>query len=151
MKKTAQYIIVGNYWAKCDAIAERVWGAALVEDFDQAYNYLETVRSHKNRWIRRGVGVAVHYYAKKKRNDISGMRKLLNLLAPVIEERNRDAVKGIGWGLKTIGKYQPRLLAGYLRIQMKQVYPTKLMLRKATTYLPPSAKREIIGLHLPRR
>jgi hypothetical protein len=28
----------------------------------------------------------------------------------MLGERNRDAIKGIGWGLKTIGKHQPKPL-----------------------------------------
>jgi 3-methyladenine DNA glycosylase AlkD len=143
LEKTAQYIVVGDDWAKCDSIAERVWGRALVYDFPHAYSYLAKMMTHDNRWIRRAVGVAVHYFAKKKPAAKMEMRKLLVLLGPMLGERNRDAVKGIGWGLKTIGKHQPKLLTKFLKNNAKRAHPTKLMLRKATVYLPAHTKREL--------
>ncbi len=145
LASAASYIIIGDRWDRCDTMAERVWGEALIENFDQAYRYFAKMVSHENRWIRRAVGVAVHHYVKKKHNTEAEMRRLLRLLAPVVGEHNRDVVKGIGWGLKTIGKYQPELLVKYLRVQTRRAHLTKLMLRKAATYLPASAKREFLG------
>jgi 3-methyladenine DNA glycosylase AlkD len=143
LEKTAEYIVIGDDWAKCDSIAERVWGRALVYDFPHAYTYLAKMKTHDNRWIRRAVGVAVHYFAKKKPAAKTEMRKLLVLLTPMLGERNRDAIKGIGWGLKTIGKHQPKLLTEFLKSKAKRVHPTKLMLRKATAYLPARTKQQL--------
>jgi 3-methyladenine DNA glycosylase AlkD len=61
----------------------------------------------------------------------------------MLGERNRDAIKGIGWGLKTIGKHQPKLLTTFLKNHTKRAHPTKLMLRKAITYLPARMKRQL--------
>jgi 3-methyladenine DNA glycosylase AlkD len=143
LEKTAEYIVIGENWAKCDSIAERVWGQALVYDFTQAYKYLIRMRDHENRWIRRAGGVAVHYFAKRRPASTTELRKLLVLLAPGLGEREYDAIKGIGWGFKTIGKYQPKLLAKFLKNHVKRAHPTKLMLRKATTYLPARTKRQL--------
>lgn len=143
LEKTAEYIIKAENWAKCDSIAERVWGEALVCNFPQAYKYLVRMRDHDNRWIRRAIGVAVHYFTKRKPTATAELRKLLVLLAPELGEREYDAIKGIGWGLKTIGKYQPKLLTKFLENHVKQVHPTKLMLKKATTYLPARTKRQL--------
>jgi 3-methyladenine DNA glycosylase AlkD len=143
MQRTAQYVIIGENWAKCDSIAERVWGQALVCDFPQAYKYLARMRDHDNRWVRRAVGVAVHYFAKRRPTATAELRMLLVLLGPRLGERNYDAIKGIGWGFKTIGKYQPRLLTRFLKNHAKREHPTKLMLKKATTYLPIHLKREL--------
>jgi 3-methyladenine DNA glycosylase AlkD len=143
LERTAEYIVIGENWAKCDSIAERVWGQALVCDFPQAYKYLIRMRDHENRWIRRAVGVAVHYFAKRRPTATAELRKLLVLLAPRLGEREYDAIKGIGWGFKTIGKYQPGLLTKFLKSAVKGVHPTKLMLKKATTYLPARTKRQL--------
>jgi 3-methyladenine DNA glycosylase AlkD len=143
LEKTAEYIVIGDDWAKCDSIAERVWGRALVYDFPHAYSYLAKMKTHDNRWIRRAVGVAVHYFAKRKPASRTEMRRLLVLLAPMLDERNRDAIKGIGWGLKTIGKHQPKLLTNFLKKNAKRAHPTKLMLRRATTYLPARTKQQL--------
>lgn len=143
LEKTAKYIVIGDNWAKCDSIAERVWGQALVCDFPHAYKYLIRMRDHDNAWIRRAVGVAVHYFAKRKPTATPEFRKLLVLLAPKLGEREYDAIKGIGWGFKTIGKYQPKLLTKFLEDNVKRAHPTKLMLKKATTYLPAHTKRKL--------
>ncbi len=144
LKAAAGYIKFGDSWDRCDVIAERVWGAALVTDFPKARKYLEGATKNENRWIRRAVGVAVHFFSKRKRDALHEMRELLDILALVIMESNRDAIKGIGWGLKTIGKYQPGLLTGYLETQMRRTRPSALMIRKATTYLPSSVRRRLI-------
>jgi 3-methyladenine DNA glycosylase AlkD len=146
LEKTAEYVVIGENWAKCDSIAERVWGEALVCNFPRAYKYLARMRNHDNRWIRRAIGVAVHYFAKRKPTATAELRMLLVLLAPRLGERDYDAIKGIGWGLKTIGKYQPQLLTKFLENHVKRVHPTKLMLKKATTYLPARTKQRLIGL-----
>ena len=143
LRKTAEYIVIGNDWAKCDSIAERVWGRALVCNFPQAYDYLARMRDHDSRWIRRAVGVAVHYFTKRRPTAMAELRKLLVLLAPDLGEREYDAIKGIGWGFKTIGKYQPKLLSRFLESHVKRAHPTKLMLRKATTYLPARTRRQL--------
>jgi 3-methyladenine DNA glycosylase AlkD len=143
MQRTTEYLVIGENWAKCDSMAERAWGQALVCDFPQAYKYLARMRDHDNRWVRRAVGVAVHYFAKRRPTATVELRVLLLLLAPRLGERDYDVIKGIGWGFKTIGKYQPRLLTRFLKNHMKREHPTKLMLRKATTYLPTHLKREL--------
>jgi 3-methyladenine DNA glycosylase AlkD len=146
LEKTAEYIIMAENWAKCDSIAERVWGKALVCNFPRAYKYLARIRDHDNRWIRRAVGVAVHYFAKRKPTATAELRMLLVLLAPELGEREYDAIKGAGWGFKTIGKYQPQLLTKFLENHVKRVHPTKLMLKKATTYLPARTKQRLVDL-----
>jgi 3-methyladenine DNA glycosylase AlkD len=143
LEKTTEYVVLGDNWAKCDSIAERVWGQALVCNFPQAYKHLARMRNNDNRWVRRAVGVAVHYFAKRRHDATAELRMLLVLLAPRLGERNYDAIKGVGWGLKTIGKYQPKLLTRFLKNQMKWKHPTRLMLKKATTYLPTSVRREL--------
>jgi len=143
LEKTAEYIVIGENWAKCDSIAERVWGQALVLNFPRAHKYMTKMRNHENRWIRRAIGVAVHYFAKRRPTAKAELDMLLVLLAPGLGERNRDAIKGIGWGLKTIGKYQPKLLTKFLKSAVRRAHPTKLMLKKATTYLPTRLKREL--------
>ena len=96
LEKTAEYVVIGENWAKCDSIAERVWGEALVCNFPRAYKHLARMRDHDNRWIRRAVGVAVHHFAKRRPSATTELRKLLALLAPELGEREYDAIKGIG-------------------------------------------------------
>jgi len=58
-----------------------------------------------------------------------------------------DVVKGVGWGLKTLGRYYPDLVADWLAQQVvhrQQRYRT-LMLRKALTYLPDEQRARATG------
>jgi hypothetical protein len=65
------------------------------------------------------------------------------MLAPLFDEREIDAVKGIGWGLKTIGRMYPDLLTEWLLEQTGRGHRA-IMLRKALTYLAPEQKASIL-------
>jgi hypothetical protein len=73
--------------------------------------------------------------------------ELLSFLEPMFEEGNPDAVKGIGWGLKTLGRVYPELAAKWLEEQIlrKKRSPRALMLRKVLTYLPEERRARIAG------
>ena len=133
-------IIQADVWYATDTLAERVPGPALVIDFLSSLELLHPWVEEENRWVRRALGVAVHFWAKRSRGAVEfewRARSLLDLLAPLFEEREMDAVKGIGWGLKTLGRYYPDLMTAWLHIQISQkARPHRaLMLRKALTFL----------------
>lgn len=144
--KAREYIIQGDAWYVVDIIGERPLGHGLLTHFDEAVGLLEGFAGDANPWVRRGVGVAVHLFAKRVRDDPARIERLLALLAPLIEERDTSALKGIGWGLKTIGRYYPDLLVPFLRRELATKHPRKLLLRKATTYLDEARKEEILFL-----
>jgi hypothetical protein len=112
-----------------DATASRVEGLIRAGRFEDACVILDPLALER---------------AKKNHDADARMKALLKLLSPVIGERDRDAIKDIGWGLKTVGKYEPELLTRYPRTEMRPANPRKLMIGKATTYLSASAKREFI-------
>jgi hypothetical protein len=133
-----RYVVAAGLWYAADIFGERVPGPALVAHFDPAVDLLEDWRENPNPWVRRNVGVAVHYWAKQARGIPEfqpQVVRLLDLLAPSFTEREQDAIKGIGWGLKTLGRYYPTLVAEWLVEQAGRPH-RKLMLRKATKYLP---------------
>jgi hypothetical protein len=134
------FIIAADVWYGADILGERLPGPALVAEFEPALALLAPWREDANRWVRRAVGVGVHFWAKRSRGaaqHASQAEALLAFLEPMFEEWDMDAVKGVGWGLKTLGKYYPHLVADWLA---QQVVPgqrrhRRLMLRKALTYL----------------
>jgi 3-methyladenine DNA glycosylase AlkD len=147
--RSRTFIIAADVWYGADILGERVPGPALVSDFQPALTLLAPWREDANRWVRRTVGVAVHFWAKRSRGAAERAAQadaLLALLTPLIEERDTSALKGIGWGLKTIGRYYPELLVAFLRQQLATKRPRKLLLRKATTYLDEARKEEILSL-----
>jgi 3-methyladenine DNA glycosylase AlkD len=134
------FIVAGDVWYAADILGERVPGPALVAHFQPSLALLTPWREDANRWVRRTVGVSVHFWATRSRGAAEHAPRaeaLLALLEPMFEEWNMDVVKGVGWGLKTLGRHYPDLVAGWLA---QQVVPGQrrhraLMLRKALTYL----------------
>jgi hypothetical protein len=134
------YVILADVWYGADILGERVPGPALLADFEPALEQLGAWREDANRWVRRTVGVAIHFWAKRSKGTpelAPRAGELLSFLEPMFAEWNMDAVKGIGWGLKTLGRHYPSLVAEWLAQQVvhqKQRHRA-LMLRKALTYL----------------
>lgn len=135
------WIAAAGTWYASDILGERVPGPALVDSFERALDILAPWRQDPDRWVRRSVGVAVHFWAKRSRGrpDLATRAgTLLDFVEPMFEEWEMDAVKGIGWGLKTLGRTYPDLVSGWLveQVVRRQRRCRALMLRKATTYLP---------------
>lgn len=144
MEKSREYIIKGNVWYVCDIIGERSLGHALVSEFDKTLVWLEKFIKDKNRWVKRSVGVAIHFFSKRVPDEPEKTEKLLTLVEPYIEEKQIDFVKGIGWGLKTMGRYHPDIVVRFLNEQLIQGKDmSKTLIRKAVTYLDEEKKKEV--------
>ncbi len=134
------YIIAADVWYAADILGEGVTGEALVAHFQAALEQLAPWRQDADPWVRRAVGVAVHFWAKRSQGSpakVPEAKALLELLEPIFEEWDMMAVKGVGWGLKTLGRYYPEQVTAWLA---QEVVPGRrrhraLMLRKALTYL----------------
>jgi hypothetical protein len=135
-----RYIVISDVWYGADILGERVPGPALVSSFGPALDRLVPWREDENAWVRRTVGVAAHFWAKRPRGVdelVPQAHALLRFLAPMFEEWEMPAVKGVGWGLKTLGRHYPDLVADWLA---EEIAPSErrhraLTLRKALTYL----------------
>ena len=146
-------LLQGDVWYVADVFGERVPGTALLTNFDQALAMLADWRSDPNRWIRRAVGAGIHHWAKRSRGTRRQPRqakRILHFLVPTLQERNTDAIKGIGWGLKTIGRFQPNLMVDWLGKNRRRpgVKISRLMLRKAVTYLDRTQRARALGTGL---
>jgi hypothetical protein len=150
MERCRGYTIEGDVWYCADILGERVPGPGLLMDFKPVLNILKSWREDENRWVRRTVGIATHYWAKRAKGDldrVEQVKQMLNLLEPLFTEREINAVKGIAWGLKTIGRYYPDLLTDWLATE---IVPTErkhraIMLRKALTFLTPEQRVRATG------
>ena len=115
------FILLADVWYGTDILGERVAGPALVADFQSSLALLTPWREDVNCWVRRAVGVAVHFWAKRSRGKKEFLPQgeaLLAFLEPMFEERELDAIKGVGWGLKSLGKYYPDRVADWLAEQI---------------------------------
>jgi hypothetical protein len=139
-----------DVWYGADILGERVPGPALRAAFQPTLELLIPWREDANRWVRRTVGVAVHFWAKRSRgaHELQPQAQaLLAFLEPMFGEWEIEAVKGVGWGLKTLGRHFPDLVADWLA---RQVVDQKrrhraLMLRKALKYLSPEHRARATG------
>jgi hypothetical protein len=134
------FIIAADVWYAADIFGEGVPGRALVADFEPVLDLLAPWREDADAWVRRAVGVAAHYWAKRSRGAAElapQAEALLALLEPLFEERDMRTVKGVGWGLKTLGRNYPQLMTGWLAQQVvqRQRPHRAIMLRKALTFL----------------
>jgi hypothetical protein len=144
------YVIAADVWYGADILGERVPGPALVANFEPALALLAPWREDGNVWVRRTVGVAVHFWAKRSRGAeelAPQATALLEFLEPTFEEWEMSAVKGVGWGLKTLGRHYADLVADWLA---EEVVPGErhhraLMLRKALTYLSEEQRRRAVA------
>jgi len=139
------HIITADVWFGADILGERIPGPALVNDFDQALVQLTPWRESENRWVRRAVGVAVHFWAKRAHGDPAlspQAGQLLDFLEPMFAEWQMDALKGIGWGLKTLGKFYPDQMTAWLPKQLHRKHRS-IVVRKAITFIPAEIREEI--------
>jgi hypothetical protein len=144
------FVIAADVWYAADILGERLPGPALVTDFGGAIASMSTWRDDTDRWVRRTVGVAAHFWAKRAHGapeSVSQARKLLAFLEPVFEERDLDAVKGVGWGLKTLGRYYPNIATDWLveQVVQRRRHCRALMLQKAVTYLSAEQRARVHG------
>ncbi len=146
MKKSREYILKGNVWHVCDNISERSIGLGLVDHFEETLPWLDKFLSSGEPWLQRSTGVAIHFYTKRVRDDPEGIEKLLELIEPYLEVKSKDSVKGLGWGLKTMGRYYPDVLIPFLKDQRKSGRDvSRIIWRKALTYLDEEEKAEIMA------
>jgi hypothetical protein len=102
-------------------------------------------REDGNPWVRRAVGTGVHLWAKRSRGAVELVLQaetLLAFLEPMWGEWEMDAVKGVGWGLKTLGRSYPNLVADWLPKQVGRRHRA-LMLRKAMTGLSEKQRAQV--------
>ena len=107
--KAEEYMILGDKWYACDIISERVFGVALLQDFDTAVSHIQTNITHPNPWIVRSTGIATHYATYKglaKENVVV----LFETLMPAAQSKDKNIKKGIGWAFKTIAKHHPDIV-----------------------------------------
>lgn len=148
----ARHFICGaQVWYVTDILGERVAGQALVLDLMGGMPLLTPWQVDACPWVRRALGVAGHFWAKRCATSASGadVRLLLEFLSPSLQERDIDAAKGIGWALKTLGRYRPDLVTPWLlaNLATSPERPGAIVLRKAVTYLSEQQRNAMLTVY----
>ena len=124
--------------------------SAMIDHYDKVRSLFQEFVSDDNHWVRRSVGVAAHFFAKRCRDSKRDDKKaadILALLTPQIGEKDIRILKGIGWGLKTLGRYYPELLVPYIKTQISSKRISAVIIRKCVTYLDEISRSEILQLY----
>ena len=137
LEKGKALIVAGDCWYHCDHLGERVHGHALLTQFGSTLPFIREYTTDPNQWVRRSVGVAAHY-ATKKGLEAEAVDTLLRLLLRRANSADYQEQRGIGWGLKTIGKFHPQLLRAALALDPPIVIPIR---RKIEAGLGAAASR----------
>jgi 3-methyladenine DNA glycosylase AlkD len=148
LARCRDFIVTADVWYAADTLGEGVVGQALVCHFQPALKLLDPWREDDNPWGRRAVGTGVHFWAKRSRGSVELVpqaKTLLAFLEPLWGEWDMVAVKGVGWGLKTMGRNYPDLVADWLPEQVGRRHRA-LMLRKAMTGLSEEQREHIVGV-----
>jgi hypothetical protein len=150
LARCRDFVVAADVWHGADTLGEGVAGEALVVHFAPTLDLLAPWRTDPNPWVRRAIGTGAHFWAKRSRGVaelVPQAERLLAFLEPMFEEWDMSAVKGVGWGLKTLGRYYPDLVADWLatRVVPGQRRHRALMLRKALTYLSDAQRARATG------
>lgn len=109
LEKVKSYMIQGDEWYSCDIMGERVFGHAMLMDFDIAFPEMKKAVQHENIWVVRAVGTGMHY-ATKKGLQPSAVEDLFVLLCSQKNRPEFHVKKGMGWAAKTICKFYPKMV-----------------------------------------
>jgi 3-methyladenine DNA glycosylase AlkD len=145
LEKTIRFIIRADTWYACDCFGERVLGQALVDTFSRSLPLLSPCRMDVNRWVRRSVGVAGHFWAKRAKGSeqsLAQAAELLDFYTPMLEDHQIDAAKGVGWAFKTMGRYYPDLVV-YFLADHEDGAIAAVIRRKALKFLPEKMKAKL--------
>jgi len=150
LEDSRKYIAHAAVWYGCDTLGERVPGPALAAQFQPSLEILSDWRGDPDAWVRRALGVAGHFWAKRSRGLPGGAAQaqaLLDFFSPMLEEKDPDAAKGVGWALKTCGRYFPEVTQAWLEEQLlvRGRRPAAIVKRKALKFLPADFKRKVEG------
>jgi len=149
LEKAQSFIIQADVWYACDTFGERVVGQAIWKRFNSALKCLDNWRYHQNKWVRRSIGVGVHFWAKRTKSNAGekdNRLRLLEFLSPMMSDEDNHTARGVGWGLKTLGRYNPVLVHDFLISQViikKRDIPS-VVVRKALKFLPSDLKNNFL-------
>ena len=149
-ERVRRYLIEGDEWYVCDIFGERVLGYALIDHYNKSKPLFQEFCADENHWVRRSVGVAAHFFAKKCRDekkDVNKAAEILEMLNSQICEHDMRIIKGIGWGLKTFGRYYPELLVPFIKMQISSKRISAVIINKCITYLDDRSRNEILYLY----
>jgi 3-methyladenine DNA glycosylase AlkD len=125
-------------WSKCDALAIRLIGPALLQNPEHVKVVVSWAKS-KNPWKRRVAAASLVLAARRKQFH----REIREVADTLAADDEIIVQKGLGWLLRELGKASPEL--GIACLHKLRGRTSRLVLRTACEKLPLSARNKILA------
>lgn len=109
LKNARNYIAAGGQWYVSDLIGERVFGVALLTDFEKAFTVIKKLSTDESNWVVRSLGAGSHY-AIKKGLEKAKVDPLFQFLISMTGTSDKEIRQGVGWAAKTTAKFYPDII-----------------------------------------
>jgi 3-methyladenine DNA glycosylase AlkD len=106
-------------WGLCDALA-KIYTKILVVAPDEVYAQLKEWNTNENLWKRRQSVVSLLYYSRTKK-QYPTFNQVVNLLTPLLADKEYYVQKGVGWTLRELRNVYPNETVAWLKQNIKQV------------------------------
>ena len=100
-----------NNWEICDQLALRVISVLAVENKKEIFSLMKEWVSSENKWLRRLAVATIPPFIRAKKSEAE---ICLQLLEPVMADKDRDVKKAVGWALREISKKDPESVYNFL-------------------------------------
>lgn len=127
IQKTVGYLNRADIWYISDLIGERVFGGALLIDFEKSWKLYQPLLKDSSIWVIRAIGAGIHFSIKRGISE-DKVRTIMLVLLDSQPSAHKEVKQGIGWATKTAARFHPELMHELLD-QLPQ-HPPKWMLGK---------------------
>lgn len=146
LKLLPQWVKQVDNWAHSDGLSKYL--TRLIEDENtqtEMLSIIKTWNSSKNLWERRQSLVALHYYARTKKEHVS-FELSQQLLFPLITDKEYFVQKAVGWTLRESYNVYPKQTYAFIEEHIKNISPTAF-----TTCLEKMSEKQKITLKQKRK
>ncbi len=99
-------------WEACDQLALRVVVNLAIQNQREVFSILKRWIHSDNKWIRRLAIATIPPYIRAKKEEA---KTCLEILDEVMQERDKDVKKAIGWALREISKKDEQAVFDFLQ------------------------------------
>jgi Predicted DNA alkylation repair enzyme len=108
-------------WAHSDGLSD-IYAHLMEKIPEEIYGQYERWNKSDNPWERRQSLVGMLLYSKKRKTLLPAI-KLLNMVEPLIQDKDYFVQKGLGWALREIGNIYPEETMAFLHKNCTILHP----------------------------
>lgn len=108
-------------WAHSDGLSD-IYAHLMEKMPDEVYSQYQLWNKSENPWERRQSLVGMLLYSKKRKTLLPAT-KLLDMVEPLIADKDYFVQKGLGWALREIGNVYPEEAMSFLNKYCRTLHP----------------------------